>query len=252
MLYSGLICCFDVLKRARGFPVACSPRWTPLKGAFSSFQHLSLLQIPRLSNFKEICLQNSRIIVFTFFRRFLQGKITRGNQARFYKTWAVVIHDRERIEILLVNKWGPILELFLIVAFSGTVSHSSASSHLLASHGSIPSFPVCVAPSWKWYLQLLPVIITAITDARMTKQAAIQTFTYLCTSLAKSLHNFKTKTRAETSINRMWWHIKPYTKQSCAVIHFLLFYLFSSVFIRCRHKDERVRSTPDNMWITLD
>lgn len=66
VLYSGLICCFEVLKRATGFSVACSPRWTPLKGAFSSFQHLGLLQIPRLSNFKEICPQNSRIIVFTF------------------------------------------------------------------------------------------------------------------------------------------------------------------------------------------
>lgn len=47
--------------------MARSPRWMLLKATFSSFQHLGLLQIPRLSNFKEICLQNSRIIVCTFF-----------------------------------------------------------------------------------------------------------------------------------------------------------------------------------------
>lgn len=51
VVYSGLICRFDVLKRATGFSVARSPRWTPLKGAFSSFQHLGLLQIPRLVQF---------------------------------------------------------------------------------------------------------------------------------------------------------------------------------------------------------
>lgn len=131
--------------------------------------------------------------------------------------------------------------------------HSALPSKLQASHSSISRIPVCVTASWKWYLQLLPVIITTITDARMTKQAAIQTFTYLCTSLAKKgLHNFKTKTRTETSINQMWWHIKLYTKQSCSAIHFLLFYLFSSVFIRSRHKDEGVHSTPDNMRMTLD
>lgn len=83
----------------------------------------------------------------------------------------------------------------------------------------------------------------------MTKQATIQTSTCLCTSLAgrkkkKSLQNLKTKTGVETSIKQMWWHIKPYTKQRCSVIHFLLFYFSSRVFTRHRHKDEEARSSP--------
>lgn len=72
--------------------MACSPRWMALKGAFSSFLHLGLLQIPRLSNFKEICPQNSRIIVFTR-RRLLPRKLTHGNQAGLYEPRTVVMHD---------------------------------------------------------------------------------------------------------------------------------------------------------------
>ena len=48
----------------------------------------------------------------------------------------------------------------------------------------------------------------------------------------------------------MWWHIKPDSKQSRSVTHFLLFYLFGPVFVRSRHKDEWGRGAPDNVWIT--
>lgn len=75
--------------------MACSPRWIALKRAFSSFLHLGLLQIPRLSNFKEICLQNRRIIVFTR-GRLLPGKLTRGNRPGFYEPRIVVMHDGKR------------------------------------------------------------------------------------------------------------------------------------------------------------
>lgn len=55
--------------------------------------------------------------------------------------------------------------------------------------------------------------------------------------LQRSLHSFKTETREETSIKRMWWHIKPCTKQTHSVTHFLLLYFPSSLFMRRRHKD---------------
>lgn len=72
--------------------MARSPRWMALKGAFSSFLHLGLLQIPRLSNFKEICLQNSRIIVFTR-GRLLPRKPIDGKRAGLYEPRTVVMHD---------------------------------------------------------------------------------------------------------------------------------------------------------------
>lgn len=55
--------------------------------------------------------------------------------------------------------------------------------------------------------------------------------------LQRSLHAFKTETREETSIKWMWWHIKPCTKQTVSVTHFLLLYFPSSLFMRHRHKD---------------
>lgn len=119
----------------------------------------------------------------------------------------------------------------------------STGCHYTGSH----IFPS--APSRKWYLQLSAVIITAITDARMTKQAAIQTFTYLCTSQAKKVYTIsKQKQGQKHLLKPMWWHIKPYTKQSFLSYTSCCFYLSSSVFIRGRHKDG-VRGTPDNMCI---
>lgn len=99
VLYSGLIYCFDVLNRITGFPVACSPRWMSLKGAFSSFQHLGLLQIPRLSNFKEICLQNSRIIAppppfFCSPMWLLQRKIQHCKQ--IYENWPKAVQTKKK------------------------------------------------------------------------------------------------------------------------------------------------------------
>lgn len=117
VLYSGLICCFDVLKRARGFPVACSPRWMPLKRAFSSFQHLVLLQILRLSNFKEICPRNSRIIPFVLLlsRRYWKPQITHGNQVRWCQTLAVLMPNRLTNAVLefrnLVSSYRWILKI---------------------------------------------------------------------------------------------------------------------------------------------
>lgn len=66
----------------------------------------------------------------------------------------------------------------------------------------------------------------------------------------KGLHNFKTKTRAETSITDCD-DTSNRTANRAAVIHFLLFYLFSAVFRRSRHKDDWVHSSPDNMCMTL-
>lgn len=71
-----------------------------LKEAFSSFLHLGLLQIPRLSNFKEICLQNSRITVFTR-RRLLPRKLTHGNWAGLYEPGTVVMHDGKFLKKML-------------------------------------------------------------------------------------------------------------------------------------------------------
>lgn len=109
-----------------------------------------------------------------------------------------------------------------------------------------------VAPSWNRYLQLLRVILTAVQTLGWLNKLQSKHPLICVHLLQKSLHNFKTKTRAETSIKRMWWHIKPYTKQSSSVIHFLLFYFSSSVFIRHRHKDEGLHGAPDNMWIVLE
>lgn len=243
MLYSGLICCFDVLKRARGFPVACSPRWTPLKGAFSSFQHLGLLQIPGLSNFKEICLQNSRIIVFTFSCKAKSNKATQ----LFYETWTVVVHDREVRVLRGFSFFSWPMEAVFRREHNHTLLLHLHKHHCLTLHASLSNIVVCEALSWKLYSQLLSVI--AITDARMTKQAAIQTFTYLCTSLAKKFTQFQNKNKSsnihkhkcdDTSNHTPNRTILSYT--SCCFICPV------SVFIRSRHKDERSCRVSDNMW----
>lgn len=83
----------------------------------------------------------------------------------------------------------------------------------------------------------------------MTKQAAIQTFTYLCTSLAKKFTQFQNKNKGRNIHKPNVMTHQTVHQTELSVIHFLLFYLSSSVFIRSRHKDEGVRGTPDNMFM---
>lgn len=80
----------------------------------------------------------------------------------------------------------------------------------------------------KLYLQLLPVIMTAITDTRMTKQAAIQTSTYLCTSLAKKFTEFQNKNKGRNihKLNVMTHQTVHQTELFCHTLPVVLFFQF--------------------------
>lgn len=247
--------------------MARSPRWTALKGAFSSFQHLGLLLIPRLSNFKEICLQNERIIVFTFFQAvtsivnykwqptYFLRNLSRGDGWWEEDKSGSPCTFSDQIWAHCRGGWtqsGCIHKSNICHAqLSRLTSRHHPPPRLARQHRKYPR--LCLVQSWKWYyLRLLFVLIAAITDAGTTKQAAIQTLAYLCTSLTKVYTISKQKQGGGNihKLNVMTHQTVHQTELS--VIHFLLFYLSSSVFTRRRHKGDGVHSTWDNMWITLN
>lgn len=106
----------------------------------------------------------------------------------------------------------------------------------LCLHASVLDINLEVA-SVKIKFAIIAFIITATqTPGWLNKEQSKHPL--ICVHLLqRSLHAFKTETREETSIKRMWWHIKPCTKQTVSVTHFLLLYFPSSLFMRHKHKD---------------